>query len=267
MAGLIPIVSIIVGTQFHNINKADKIGEQALNKRIKAYTKEAEASRMVELKSKDMEESFKRLAVRKKAILSISMEKFLALYEKIMKINWTNGEGILELETKNELLNDSQFHYSVALARNELSKTEMICRYVVSPLFVDGIMDAKEDLALAKRTKRYADVEYEQALLIVTALDGFIERANLLTDVITKLNVFMTASLNVTEEMILQKGGNHTNYSSDDKKKLMACVNIAVALKQLLDVPVLDEDSELTKESMEAIKMGNMLCEKLKMMN
>lgn len=260
------IIGGIVATQIHNLNKVEKINEKALKKNIKAFTKEAEANQMIDNYSKKMEMSFQRLALRKKGILATSMKKFLDVYKKLIKINWTDGDGIKELVNNNPL-SIQAMDLSVSMASTQLTKTEMICRYVTAPFFVDEVMEAERNYHLSRKRYSYANVAYEEAKLVSVALEGVAKRADLMTDVITKLNVFLGRSLINTEELIEERGYQHLYYSENDKKQLMTCINLATSVKQIIDVPILDENDELTRESMELIDMGNALCEKLKQMS
>lgn len=69
----------------------------ARKKYTKAFETKEKASLLIEKSKEDTNNSMTKVANRKRAILSSSMGDFLEIYDKIIKIEFTAGEGIIEL--------------------------------------------------------------------------------------------------------------------------------------------------------------------------
>jgi hypothetical protein len=77
-----------------------------------------------------------------------------------------------------------------------------------------------------------------------------------MTDVLTRLNILFTKSIKYTNEIIDKNGLDKNNYSPEERKSLGTCINLAGTVKTILDVPIIDENNELTEKSMIAVLMG-----------
>lgn len=84
-------------TTIYNLYQGDKITEQAKTKSLKAINRALEENVRAQQQTDRAKTSMLRLANRKKAILMTTIPRFLGLYEKLIKINFIEGEGIKEL--------------------------------------------------------------------------------------------------------------------------------------------------------------------------
>ena len=83
-------------------DKSNKMDAQALAKRSKAFTKEAEARDLVYQKRSTAEKKMQNVAKKKRAIIESTLPRFVEVYQKIQKIDLT-------ISDKNELAVYNQF--------------------------------------------------------------------------------------------------------------------------------------------------------------
>ena len=91
-------------------DKSNKMDAQALAKRSKAFTKEAEARDLVYQKRSTAEKKMQNVAKKKRAIIESTLPRFVEVYQKIQKIDLT-------ISDKNELAVYNQFQKSNAFKR------------------------------------------------------------------------------------------------------------------------------------------------------
>lgn len=253
----------IVATATHNMNKAEKITKNTIAKDVKSYTKESEAAQLINISRQEMDRSFDRLANRKNGILSTSMKRFLEVYEKIMKINWQSEDAICDLtiiRNKSEITN---IRTSVSASTIKLSKTEKVVRAIGSPFFFSDVMQAEDNLALAKKRSSYASMVYANAETSSVVMSNFQKRADSISDILTKLNVLFVRSIETTEEIINRNGRERSNYSKEEREYLMICINLASTIKHLIDEPIVDEHAELTQKSLQLLQESQSLLNQL----
>ena len=89
-------------------DKSNKMDAQALAKRSKAFTKEAEARDLVYQKRSTAEKKMQNVAKKKRAIIESTLPRFVEVYQKIQKIDLT-------ISDKNELAVYNQFQKSNAI--------------------------------------------------------------------------------------------------------------------------------------------------------
>lgn len=77
------------------------------------------------------------------------------------------------------------------------------------------------------------------------------------------MNALFIKSINETSLVIEKNGLDVRNYNSYDKGVLMTCVNIAVAISDIIDVPVVNEDGQICESAMEMIATGERYLEKM----
>ncbi len=95
---LLETAAILYGIS--NIMKADKNNEEAARITMRAFKKMEESNTKLIQANEELNESITKLANRKMGVLKTSMTKFLDLYETIMKIDFQESEGLLELKNK-----------------------------------------------------------------------------------------------------------------------------------------------------------------------
>lgn len=260
---IMEILSVALGKIIHDVKRADSLNEQAVRKSVKALTRASEAQSAREQSQENMEKAARKLMNRKKAVLCTSMDSFLSLYERIIKINFTEGDGIKELENFLPVLAE-ETHMQIA-AIGKISDMSVITKNFVIGGLTGGLMgavagslidDAQYRLDTARIVAKQAEVVAIHEDTVSLACQAVTERVNRMTDVLTKLNFFFDASIRNTNKVIDKNGTDRNNYSGEERKGLAVCINLAGAVKDILDAPIIDENGEITKKSMETIENG-----------
>jgi hypothetical protein len=124
-------------------------------------------------------------------------------------------------------------------------------------------MDSERYLSAASCQMRASNVIYSQAQSISEIYDAIAGRADRIANVLMRMNALFIGSINETEKTIEKNGLNVRSYNNYDKSVLMTCVNIAAAMSDLIDVPVVSPEGELCEASMEMIETGEKFLEKM----
>jgi len=271
------IGGLIIGGIAYTFSKTDqsmKIDEKAQRKYAKAYERQSEAVELVEEKQQLADNTLMKVANRKRAILSTTMKDFLELYERIIKINFIAGDGIAELS--NNILapvNITQIQYMTVTAISPMSEKELINTFLVEGLkgwMIAGpigatanalggtfVKDSERNLSKANSQVKISNVIYSQAETMALALDAITERSKKLADLLAKMNLLFVRSIKTSTEVIDKNGFERLNYEVNDRKVLMTCINLADAIKKILDTPLLDKNGEITQESLTALQIGS----------
>lgn len=242
-----------------NMIKADKNNEKADKINIKAFEKIEEAKINQRKSQEKMDMSLEKLINRKKGILSTSIKEFLEIYEKIMQVDFQQGDGIKELSMNMlapEVVNELRNIVTTAVG-NQLTTKQAIITYLFGG--VSGIIakEAEMNLSVANIRKKQASVVEAHSETICIALDAIIQRCDRISDILAKLNLLFMKSIKTTSEIINQKGMNRLNYTKADKEALMTCINIASTIKKILDTKLFDENGGITEQSIKAIQIGD----------
>ncbi len=262
--------ALALGKMIYDVKKADSLNEQATRKSVKAFTKASEAELAREQSQEVMEKAVVKLMNRKKAVLCTSMDSFLKLYERIIEINFTEGDGIKELEGFfPSLIEETYMQISTA---GKISDKSVITKNFVAGYLMGGLMgamvgslvdDAQYKLDTARIVAKQAEATAIYEDTISLSCQAITERVKRMTEVLTKLNFFFDKSIRHTNEVIDKNGAVKNNYSKEERKGLAICINLAGAVKNVLDAPIIDENGEITKKSMEAIVNGEKNLEKI----
>ena len=249
----------------YNMIQSDKNNARAESINIKAFNREESAKAKVKEKEKQVNDSVEKLANRKRAILITSMKDFLDTYEKIKKINFTDGEGIKELMNSQFSLTEYvETEKMVNVASVKMTTGQTIAAMIIKG-GVSGVISKESEinLNLANIRKKQSYVVESQMESVYTLLDYLYQRCERMTDILTKLNMLFIKSIKATKLLIEERGLNKSNYTRDDKEKLMNCINFASVIKQILDAKILDSNGDITQQSMEVINMGNEYLQKI----
>lgn len=103
----------------------------------------------------------------------------------------------------------------------------------------------------------------KQARNIGIALKGIFTRANQLTELLQKLDVFFAYQVKLLEEIIESKGVNWESYSKSEQEEIYKCVQLAQTIKVILDTSLLKQEGELDERSNEVLENGNKYLEVL----
>ena len=130
---------------------------------------------------------------------------------------------------------------------------------------VGSVMDAKakKRLNVARMNLAKAEELEEEIDVIITACRGVTQQADLLKKVLVYLEAFLFPQLRDLEQVIEKEGKDYQMYSKDAKEIVAATVATVLAVKALLDTPMLAKDGSLTKESNQILKE---VCEQQKIL-
>ena len=157
-------------------DKSNKMDAQALAKRSKAFTKEAEARDLVYQKRSTAEKKMQNVAKKKRAIIESTLPRFVEVYQKIQKIDLT-------ISDKNELAVYNQFQKSNAIQamqvviQKPLTDGQLITEYIFKGIGGMMIADSKRNLSAAKSQLSPANVVYSQAQSVAEVYDAIIGRS------------------------------------------------------------------------------------------
>lgn len=258
--------AIVIGTLGKVINdfhQSDKLSSRASEKNSKSMNQIEEAKAAQRLKQEEARQIMIRLGNRKKGILSSSMIRFLDVYEQLKKINFVATDGIAELSNLPSTLTE-EISSQISYVSTPITESELMSTFVFNSLFwgiAGGISasikkDSQRNLDMAQARAKQARAIVEQTTTISLAYEAVFERANRITDVLTKLNLLFSKSLLNTQDIIEKNGVNKNNYSLIERESLATCINLAKAVKSIIDTPLLDETGEITVQSLKTIEIG-----------
>lgn len=256
-------IAIGVSKMIYDMYQSDKLDAQASATSLKAMNRSEEAKARLHRKIEDTKVSMLRLGNRKKGILTSTMETFLTVYQQLKKINFTKTDGITELSDLPAAM-IQEVRSQISFVGNPMSDGETVATVVVNSFFFGGLggisaaikKDAERNLGMARATAKQAKAMETQANTLTLAYDAIIERSNRVTDVLTKLNLLLVKSLAHTKLIIEKNGTDKHKYSVVEREGLATCINLAVAVKKIIDTPLLDEGGEITVQSFNAIQVG-----------
>lgn len=111
------------------------------------------------------------------------------------------------------------------------------------------IKDSERFLSAANSQLRQSDVVYSQSQSVGAVYDAIIARADRIAKLLMAMNALFARSINETADTIAKNGFDVRQYSDYDKGVLMTCVNIAAAMSDIINIPVVDEAGKLCAEA------------------
>jgi len=208
--------------------------------------------------------SLEKLANRKRGILNTSIKDFIDTYEKIMAIEFHEGDGIKELKIltiPRAIFNEMK--QLTAVASTPMSDKQVLYTFIVGG--IPGLIEneAEQRLSESLMRKKQAAVIESQSETFVVALDAIKQRSDRISEVLAKLNLIFRKSIKQMEQVIARFGQDRLTYQKSDRRCIMVAVNLAMTIKKILDTKLLDEKGEITTQSIEAIKMGDQFLSQL----
>ena len=266
---MIPIlVATGVATTVYDLWKADKYEKQARSVNYEAFSTVESAARELRVQYERTEQIMLKLANRKRGIMSGSLPKFLEVYRKIIKIDFQDVEKVDEsaiLVLQEDSIRD--INQMISVSGVSMSDKEIIGTYLFSLKYggVSGAIkkDAKINLDVAYTRSDEADVIASQTRTARIALEGIEGKADAFLKLLAQVNPFFLKSIQHTEEIIESNGFNRMNYTVDDKKALMNCINFAKAVKDILEAPLFDADGKVSQQVGHALSAGDEYLKKL----
>lgn len=131
---------------------------------------------------------------------------------------------------------------------------------VVGPaLAVGGALfasQARKALNDAYGNREKAEAFKAQAKTIGTALKSIYVRSNQLVKLLDGLDTYFVRHVDDMASTIKQQGTDWMSYSQDEKQQIYRCVQLASAIKIILDTPLLKESGELDQATTKALSNG-----------
>ena len=240
---------VAISAAIYKGNKSLEMDEQASKKYSKAFTRESEARQLISKKRNLADKRLENVAKKKRAIISSSLPLFVEIYSQIqnetydmIKYNdaeWSHTLQSVSLVTKKEFINQ-----------------ELIVGILFKSFSGMMVEDSKRNLSAANSQVRAANVLYAQAQSISDIYDAIIERADRISALLMSMNAMFAGVLSETQKIIMQNGTNVEKYTEKEKSTLVLCVNFAVAITNLLNIPILDNNGEIAESAIQMIQTG-----------
>lgn len=245
--------------------------QRAIELTMTAYNMQAKANKKLTDSRTRLDNSFSKVINRKHGILQTSFNDFIKLYEVIIKIDFSQTKGMNEINSiKPNIFLDSIKEMCLVVTSN-LPKATVV-EILLDGLFY-GAKTANENRASeqnlddANRQLRSSKVEVQQIETMIASVESIQERCDNTADLLANLNLLFVKSIQESKLIIREKGKNKNQYTEQDKKTLMTCINLADAIKKIIDVPLFDENNEVSKISLDAINTGQEYLGKLKLIS
>ncbi len=266
---IIPIAYGVGAVKFlSDVWKADEYAREARHVNYEAFTMIEAAARRLHSRYEKLESTMMKLANRKKGIMSVTLKDFIGVYEKILKIDF---EEMHTVDSLNSLAlrpeNLSGINQMISISGVQMSDKEILGTFLFSWEYggVSGAIkkDARINLDIAYTRSDEAEVIAHNTDTARIALEGIDDKANSLLTLLARLNALFLKSIQYTSEIIERRGLNKRNYSVDDKKALMNCVNFAKTLADILKAPLFDSNGKLSGQIDKTLSTGNEYIKKM----
>lgn len=257
------------GIFISNMIKQDKLNQEADNRNRRALNRLCDASHKRQVEEQEMQNEVVRLINRKKGVLQTTMPMFIELYEKIGKIQFNESDGICQLSTfKTEYEEDLKI--SVDLVRSTPEKIPTITTNVILGGLYGGVLgaissscvdDAKRKVDLAKleaKQIRICEIQENTAALSYSAIG---DKTRMITTALTRLNQLFNRSIKAASEVIDKNGLDKSAYSQKEREVLATCINLAVVIKDIIDVPVITKEGQENRNVNELVKKAQTFLE------
>lgn len=241
---------------FYDIDKSTENEEKALQKYARAFERSGEAELMVMQKKEYAEKRVMNAAKKKRAILQNTMPKFKEVYEKIQKVELGPKAEIHELMVPDSIQKVSRLNGMSISVKSDFTDKELICGILFKGIGGMAVKESERFLSAAGSQMRQANVVYSQAESVVEVFNAIVARADRISSLLASMNALFLKSINETAKTIEKNGYNIRNYSEYEKGVLMTCVDIAAAIFDIIDVPVINENGEIVDAAEEMIITG-----------
>lgn len=243
----------------NNMIQSDKNNARADKLNVKAFNKIVTSEKELSDCERKTRASIEKLSNRKRGVLSTSFPKFLEVYEKMMKINFTEGDGINELNSLSiGSVAVSEVKEMVSIASKELTTGQILSTMIVRG-GISGVIRQESEMSVSEARIRSSQASLIESQIKTNCviLESIYQRAERISKLIAQLNVLFIKSLVTTREIIDKKGIERKNYTQKDRDSLAMCINIVSTLKIIIDTPLLNQNGELEEQSISAIEIGN----------
>ncbi len=246
----------VIAKTFYSAGKSLKADEAALKQYAKAFERSSEAELLVKQKAEYTDKRIANVAKKKRAVIEDTVPKFIEVYSKIQKIELSgstklNQITLLDNSDKLAALNAM----TISVKRNFTDK-ELVCGWVFRGIGKMMEKDSELYLSAANNQMSAANVAYSQAESVADVYDAIAARADRIAKLIMTMNALFAKSIKQTEETIERNGLNVKNYSEFDEGVLITCVNLAAAMSEFINIPVVDEHGQICETAEKMLITG-----------
>lgn len=263
---------LTVAKVVYDVVKSDKIEAEAARKNERAMSRIIAANGELKATEENMNLAVKKLMNKKNSILSSTMKNFLELYKNKMTIIFKDNAELMNIDffTTKQLENLSFQISNVYLPSNPPTITpNVITGFLLGGVFgaVTGSMvdDANNNLSLVKMQSQKAAAIETQAKTLKLSYTVVIERVNRINDLLNRLNFLLLKTM-LEVDGIFVREDNINKYTEYEYNLIGLCVNLAKAIKILIDAPIVDDNGNLTQTCNEALSFGNECINKIEML-
>ena len=248
-------VAALVKT-FSDVNKSIKMDEKALQRYAKAFERQEEAELLVRRKEEFTDKRLANVAKKKRAIIQNTVPRFMEVYGKIQKIELERKTEVNAISMNRNIGKLTALQALSVSMKKQFTDKELVCGYLIKGIPGLMVMDSERFISAANNQMRSANVVYAQAQSVVEIYDAIVARADRIAKLLMSMNSLFVKSIEETECVIEKNGVNVRNYSDFEKGILMTCVNIACAVSDMINIPVVDEKGQMYDSAVEMIEIG-----------
>lgn len=250
------IETLVIGSLFYGAHKSCELDEKALRKYARAFERSEEAELLVRNKADFADKRLVNVVKKKKAIIQNTVPKFVDVYGQIQKIDLEQNTKVNEITARTNIQQLADLECLSIATKREFTDKEWVCGLLTKGLPGMFVKDSEQYLSAAKNQMRASNVAYSQAKSIGELYDAIAARADRISKLLMAMNALFVGSINETSNIIQKNGLNVRNYSTYEKGVLMTCVNIAVAVSDIINVPVVDQNGQICESAMDMIVTG-----------
>lgn len=247
---------IEAGKMLYSVNKSMQMDEKALGKYARAFEMQEKAELIIKAKAEFTDKRLGNVAKKKRAIINNTIPQFVEVYEAIQKVEISVSDNALKLPGIHDSQNQLAIGNLSVISKKEFTDKELVCGLLTKGIGKMIEKDSERYLSAASNQLRAAKVVHSQAESIAAVYDAIVERADRISKLLMAMNAVFVKSIQETDKTIKKNGFDVRNYSEYDKGVLMTCVNIAVALSDIIKVPVIDENGIICQETEAVIVKG-----------
>ncbi len=255
--------TLLIANAFYSVNKSLTMDEKALKRYGKAFEQSEEARLLVRKKAEYTDKRLANVAKKKRAIVQNTVPRFIEVYSEIQKVELENKAELNEIAIRNNVQKLAILDAVSRSVKKDFTDKELVCGLMTKGLFKMMEMDSERYLSAANNQLSASNVIYSQAESIAEVYDAITGRADRIANLLMAMNALFVKSINETEKTIEKNGTDVRNYNEYEKGILMTCVNIAIAMSDIIDVPVVDTDGNLCESAVEMIQTGEQYLEKM----
>lgn len=236
-------------SMFYSVDKSMKADEEALRKYARAFEIEEEAALAVRKKAEITDKRLLNVAKKKRAVIEVTIPKFVEVYSVIQKVEISERASVNEIAIREGIRQLSTPNVLSISVKKDFTDKELVCGWFFKGLGKMMEKDSERYLSAANMQISSANTASSHAESIMAVYDAVIARADRISKLLASMNVLFLKSIEETKATIERNGENVRNYSEFDKDVLMNCVNFAVAMSDLINIPVVDEQGRIGEEA------------------